>query len=382
MSIWNALKNHWSTRPAESRKTASKVLKAVWYSSHFEGVLGTALELKIRASSSGVAATAQKLLLAEIERLEWIFSRFLPESELCRWLNTSSETTSKITSKITPKITPKITSKTAHETTHETSLSLELAEVLQSALHWQQISQGVFHPGSDALSVLWKAAEQKGLAPDPLELKSVVQQLQGIPYTLERRKGSYVARRSSGVSLNLNAIAKGYIVDLAGQVALDVAGVQDVLINIGGDLRHMGKQKIPIGIADPRSSAHNLPPIAQIQIGDQAVASSGHQQRGFWVGQQWYSHLLDPRTGYPVPARVSASVLADNSSTADVLATVFSILPPLESLKIADQLPRVGCLLITHPHDSRETPSEKICNAFWNAHSSETYSEQHTGGPP
>lgn len=205
--------------------------------------------------------------------------------------------------------------------------------------------------------------------------------LLSIPYTLKLKDGKYFARPLTLVSLSFNAIAKGYIVDLAGKAAQSVAGVSDVLINIGGDLRHLahlgnleslgnsrslenfGSQRVQVDIADPRSSAQNIPPIAHIQIHNQAVASSGHHLRGFQVGETWYSHLLDPRTGYPVPARISASVIADDSATADVLATIFSILPPLKSLEIANQLPRVGCMLVSHSDSpSLNTRLEKFCN--------------------
>ncbi len=366
LPFWSSLKNLIQTleRSKIAYKTAEKTAhKPVWYSSHFEGVLGTSLELKIQTSHPTVAAEAQKLLLAEISRLERIFSRFIPDSELCVWLQTNQEV----------------------------QVSLELAEVLRRSLEWQRISAWVFHPATDALSVLWRQAEQTGREPDPLELEAVLSLLRPIPYTLKLQDGKYFARLLTAVSLNFNAIAKGYIVDLAGKVAQSVAGVSEVLVNIGGDLRHMsnlenlgnleklGRHSVNISIADPRSSAQNIPPIAQIQIHNQAVASSGHHLRGFRVGETWYSHLLDPRTGRPVPAKISASVIADDSATADVLATIFSILPPNQSLEIANQLPRVGCLLVSHADshsdadsDSSSTRSAKFCNAFWKQHASKT----------
>lgn len=136
MSTWpllTLLKNHSKT--LRWHNTAySATAHAEWYTHYFEGVLGTSLELKIRTNHPRVAAEAQKLLLAEITRLERIFSRFIPDSELCVWL----------------------------KTTQEMHVSLELAEVLRRSLEWQRISTWVFHPGTDALSGVWRHAEQTG----------------------------------------------------------------------------------------------------------------------------------------------------------------------------------------------------------------------------
>jgi FAD:protein FMN transferase len=91
------------------------------------------------------------------------------------------------------------------------------------------------------------------------------------------------------------------------------------------------------------------------------VATSGAYRRGRRLDGRLLSHIVDPRSGDPAGAVLSASVLAPSAMTADALATAFNILPPRESLAIADSLAGVGCFLV-------DTGGGCHRNAFWSSH--------------
>ena len=150
--------------------------------------------------------------------------------------------------------------------------------------------------------------------------------------------------------LDFNAIAKGRIVDRSA-LAAAAAGAREVLLDIGGDIRHLGSSRQRVAVADPRDPADNAPPGAVITLSGEAVATSGGTYRGFRVAELWYSHVLDPRTGRPVRGTAAATVIAPDCATADVLATAFNVLAPHESLALADSLTGVGCLLHTSDGD-------------------------------
>jgi FAD:protein FMN transferase len=281
---------------------------------HFEAVLGTDLEVRIRASNRRQTLLAESALLAEIDRLEFIFSRFLPESELNRFLNAS-----------------------------EMRVSPELLEVLSLAESWRQLTRKAFHPGVDALSALWHS----GSIPQGAQLEPILEQLHAPLWTISDN----LVKRTSNLPVNFNAFAKGWIVDRACLVAAQLEGVQDVLVNIGGDLRHsgqtgsLGEQRVTI--ADPFSSIDNAPALCEVRIQNQAVASSGNSRRGFQIGSDWFSHVIDPRTGWPVKHTVAVSVIAPDAATADALATAFCVLEVEESLRLADELPDIACLIVS-----------------------------------
>ncbi len=284
---------------------------------HFEAVLGTALEVQITADSRAQALRAQTALLAEIDRLELIFSRYNPSSELNRW----------------------------QATIHQPiAVSKDLRVVLKTAQHWQTWSGGAFHPGADALGAVWRDAARASIAPSERQIAAVLESLHQPLYAVSND----AATRLSTAPLNFNAIAKGYIVDGATRAAQAVNGVSSVLVNIGGDLRHSGAGAVTVNIANPASNADNLGALCQVKIANQGVASSGAAQRGVQIGTQWHSHVIDPRTGYPVQHVIGASVIAPDTATADVLATVFGVLEPRESLELVKELPEVGVLIVAH----------------------------------
>ena len=304
---------------------------------HYEQVLGTLLEIQIWAENQPQAKIAEAALLAEIDRLEEVFSRFRETSELNRWQQHPGQTT---------------------------AVSADLGKVLADSLHWHQMTAGAFHPAADALSELWKAGAENDHHPEPAAIQQVLEKLQDPLWTVtmqDRNGHGMAATKHTSLTVNFNAFAKGYIVDAATRAAHACPGVKEVLVNLGGDLRHLGEKSVQVLIADPFSNAINADPIARLQIKQQGVATSGCTHRGFRVGTEWFSHLLDPRTGQPVEHVVSASVIASDSATADVLATAFSILAPFDSLKLADQIPGIGCLLVTQDHQVHS-------NGLWDRH--------------
>ena len=75
--------------------------------------------------------------------------------------------------------------------------------------------------------------------------------------------------------------------------------VSDVLLNVGGDVRHCGTSSVVAGIADPFAPAENAPLLTAVRLGDEALATSGGYRRGFQAGGRRVSHIVDPRTGHP-----------------------------------------------------------------------------------
>ncbi|WP_407572621.1 FAD:protein FMN transferase [Deinococcus altitudinis] len=273
-------------------------------------MLGTSLELQVLASSRADARRAVQAALAEIDRLERVFSRYDQESELNRWLNDA-------------RLEP----------------SAELADLLRRAEAWRTFTGNAFHPGSEALTLLWRQAERDGRLPSESAVSRVLGHLHAPVW--DERPGW-----RPEVPLNLNAFAKGFIVDRAAQVACD-CGAAAVLVNLGGDLRHLGTTDVPVDVMNPFAPYDNAAPLVRVPLRQQGLATSGGAFRGFKVGPDQFSHLLDPRTGYPVDQVVGASVLAATCADADVLATAFSVFRPAESLALSAQLPGVSCLLVS-----------------------------------
>lgn len=291
---------------------------------NYEGILGTSLELIVKGDA-GAADHAYFTALKEINRLEAVYSRFDTSSELNQWLN--------------------------HEGTFY-SVSTELACLVHKALLWTKITRGAFHPGVDALSNLWHNAELENKLPEQRQIDELLEHLKSDFCSFETYNMSLTKHVPLG--FNFNALAKGMIVDAAATRAFNQLDIEEGLLNIGGDLRyisHDSKEGMIVGIQNAFLTADNTSPVLSLRICNQSVATSGAARRGFQIRNRWYSHVIDPRKGWPVRKTVSATVIAPDCATADALATSFSVLKPAESLSLANSLPNVGCHLVTQAGD-------------------------------
>ena len=295
---------------------------------HYEHVLGTSFELNVVATGVSAARRAESVALAEVDRLEAILSGWSSTSELAYWTATQDV---------------------------DVAISPELADVLHASDVWRVRTGGAFDAAAQAIIALLRdgAAECEEDA-----LRVLLASLRGPRWHVDRRAG--VARRLTTHAISVDAIAKGYIVTRAAALARAVEGVSEVLLNVGGDVQHLGDRPAVVGITDPFAPAENTKPIAMVQLRDAAIATSGGYRRGFIAHGRRVSHIVDPRTGQPAERIASASVFAPDCATADALSTAFSVLTPQESVALADSLPDVGCLLV-------ERDGTITTNATWNA---------------
>jgi thiamine biosynthesis lipoprotein len=295
---------------------------------HHENVMGTSLGLRVRADSAEAARWAEDRVLREIDRLAEIFSSYDKASELSRWQSTSKG---------------------------PVKVSVELFEVLRACDDWGTKSGGAFDPRVQALTRLWSSCAEQDRMPTPEELAGAKALMSRPAWRLDPASGT--AERRSDCPLSLNAIAKGYIVERACDAAMEKGhGVRGLLLNVGGDMRVCGELSRTIGIADPMAGSEMSEPVAFIEVRDRAVSTSGNAYRGFRIKGRWYSHKLDPQSGAPVERTACATVIAERSADADALATIFNVLPPEESVRLANSLPGVDCLIVTS--DGHATRSE------------------------
>jgi thiamine biosynthesis lipoprotein ApbE len=287
------------------------------FSFYHENVLGTALELCVRADTLANASRAESRVLAEFDRLAAIFSGYDVGSEFSRW-----------------QTAPK----------GPVPISAELYDVLKAAEYWRTRSRSAFDPNVEVMSRLWSQGAQVGRLPTSLEIDAARALLNPPAYRLLAPQ--HIVERVSDCPLSLNGIAKGYIVEHACKAALDgSADDTGVLLNLGGDLRAQGDVPRTVGIAAASADSESSEPLLYITVQDRSVATSGSTQRGFRINGIWYSHVIDPRSGRPVDRVRSATVVARRGADADVLAKVCSVLEPDESLRLIESLADVECLI-------------------------------------
>ena len=284
-----------------------------------EDVLGTSCELRVRADSDEAAARAQDAVLAETDRLSRLLSTYDPTSEISRWLRGEAGT---------ERVSP------------------DLFRVLEACDKWESLSGGVFNARIESLTALWREAEKSGRLPNEEALAAAVTSIHPPAWRLDAASGTAV--RLGRAPVSVHALAKGYIIDRAGQAGMKAApGVRGLLVCIGGDMQAWGESNETIALADPRHPADNAAPCGMVKLGTKALATSGGYHRGFEIAGRHFSHLIDPRTGQPSPTSGGATVMAADATTADALATIVCLLPPKEALALVARVPGAECLLET-----------------------------------
>lgn len=288
------------------------------YLSHFENVLGTSFEMKVSAESSEIADQAEEIALAEIDRLSGILSGYDSASEFNKWQKTLG---------------------------HPVSISTELFDVLTLFDQWQSLTHGGLNASSQAVSLLWKEAGKTQKLPAASDIDIVVKQVQQTHWLLD--PVNQTATHVSIVPLMTNTFVKSYIINAAARKVRDIPGIKSVMINIGGDIVALGEVKEEVHISNPLANAENDMPLSIIKVDNKAVATSGNYKRGFMINGQWYSHIIDPRTGMPATNVISATVVADNATDAGALATAFNVLDLQEGMQLAKSIPGIDYLVIT-----------------------------------
>ena len=166
---------------------------------------------------------------------------------------------------------------------------------------------------------LWTRAAERGRLPSSAELDRAGRLVDFRGLVLE--DGRRVRLRHAGAGVDLGGIGKGYAVDVAVE-ALRSRGVGRAIVNAGGDLRVFGPGPVDglwrVGLRHPLRPASLL---LTLRVGASAVATSGNYYRYVEVAGRPYGHVLDPRTGLPAAAALSATVVAAHAMRADGLAT-------------------------------------------------------------
>jgi FAD:protein FMN transferase len=292
------------------------------YVSHFENVLGTSLELKMYATSENAAAHAEAVALEEIKRISKIVSGYDTESEFSRWMETSNESM---------------------------PVSQELFEVLGLFDKWRMNTHGALDASAETVSRMWKAAERNQQLPTAEELNAAVERVRQPHWKLDYTR--HTATKLTDVPLLLNSFTKSYIINKAVDVAMKSGDVKSLVMNIGGDIVVRGDNAETIELRDPRVLADNAEPVERMRIYNKAIATSGNYKRGIKIGNQWYSHIVDPRTARPVDHVISATVVATDPTDAGALATAFNVLSMEESTRLALTIPGVEYFVITKDGD-------------------------------
>lgn len=281
----------------------------------FEGpIMGTYYRVKVAGVE--LSRERQELLHGAVrEKLEEVdgrMSTYLPDSELSRF-NRHAETTA-------------------------FAISKETLEVLAAALEVSAATGGSFDVTVGPLVEVWgfRPATE---APPSVDPAAVRKALGGIGFDkLEIDPEALTARKSRGdLHCDLSGIAKGYAVDRVAE-RLERLEITSYWVEVGGEVRAAGRNSrgTPwrLGIERPRLAPGSVQRI--VPLSNLAVATSGDYRNYREIDGQRFSHIIDPRTGWPIRHRLaSVSVFHPRCMIADALATALMVMGAEEGYELA-----------------------------------------------
>ncbi|MCB0047396.1 MAG: FAD:protein FMN transferase [Caldilineaceae bacterium] len=278
-------------------------------------LMGTVTNLTVISDDKAAAQTIIDATFNRMTALEEVLSRFKSESLLSQ-LNRSGQL----------------------DNAHPALLAL----IVQSR-RLSERSGGAFDITVKPLVDLYQRHQAANSFPSQTEIAAV---LEKVDYRKIRIDGKQVIFEQPGMSITLDGIAKGFIVD-EGVKVLNDAGFENVLVEAGGDLLASGQKSAgeawQIGVQSPRKSQPDI--LARLTIRNQAVATSGDYMQAF-THDLSHHHILDPRTGYSAPESASATVIAPSTMLADGLATTAMVLGPQMGISLINELPNCEACLV------------------------------------
>jgi len=224
-----------------------------------------------------------------------------------------------------------------------------LLEVLDSASRISTSTQGAFDVTVGPLVDLWGFGPQYRTrrVPNDAVIERVRESV-GYQHVQTDPSAGAIRKRHSRTQVDLSAIAKGYGVDRVAMI-LDRQGVDDYLVEIGGEFRARGTTAAGrpwrVAIERPVEGRRLLGEIVVLE--NRAIATSGTTQNFFDQDGRHYSHIIDPKTARPVEhPPIAVSVVADTTMEADAWATALLVLGPERGYSLA-QARDLAALLVT-----------------------------------
>lgn len=217
--------------------------------------------------------------------------------------------------------------------------------VLRRAFDIHDISEGLFDISVTPLVDLW------GFGPKRIEAlplqHSIDSVLQFIGMDKLILEGNQLRKKDKRVQIDLNGIAQGYSVDVLAQ-CLDSMGVQNYLVELGGEIRVKGykDEKAPFEIAIESPQGKNDMPVV-LQLTDKAITTSGNYRRAFDFEGRRIHHHINPKDGYPVQNNIaSVTVIAPTAMDADGYDNVFMAMSVEKGLALANRLDDIDIHII------------------------------------
>lgn len=281
--------------------------------------MGSRFEITVVANDSTEANNYIDLAVGEITRIEKLISSWDPASQ---------------TSEINRNAGIK-----------PVKIDKELYNLIGRCFEISKLTDGAFDISFASMDKIWKFDGSMTEIPSEEATKQSVTKV-GYQNTILDPENVTVFLKLEGMKIGFGGIGKGYAADKAKKLLME-KGVISGIINASGDMNTWGKQpngefwKVAITNPMDKNKAFALLPLK-----DNAVVTSGNYEKYVTFNDIRYTHIIDPRTGYPATGIISATVFPPKAEIADALATSIFVMGKDVGVDFINQLPKIECIVI------------------------------------
>lgn len=284
-----------------------------------QSLLGSPFEITVVAKDSVQGNLFSDLAIAEVKRIENLISDWIPTSQISK-VNQNAG------------ISP-------------VKVDKEVFDLVERATKISKLTSGAFDISYASMDRIWKFDGSMKEMPTEEAIRKSVEKV-GYQNIILNSKDTTIFLKNKGMKLGLGGIGQGYIADKI-KVLLQEKGCNSGLVNVSGDINTWGKQPNgntwTVGIVNPMNKNKVF---ATFPLDDSAVETSGSYEKYVTFNGKRYSHIIDPRTGYPASGIISVSVFAKQTELADALATGIFVMGVEVGLDLVNQLKGVGCIIV------------------------------------
>ncbi len=223
-------------------------------------------------------------------------------------------------------------------------------ELVKLALDAFTLTDGAFDLTAGSLSEVWGFSRRQGAMPSQEQIQQALDCV-GSKYICVKEQDSTVALTRPGVRLNSGGIGKGFALDHAARKLVDhqvdhfmIHGGQSSIVARGQRNANWCQSGCwTVALKHPWRSNEVLETLS---LCDEALATSGSGKQFFHFGGKRYSHLIDPRTGWPAQQMMSTTVICSSGALADALATGLFILGPDAAIEFCEAHSEIRAILV------------------------------------
>lgn len=221
----------------------------------------------------------------------------------------------------------------------------ELYVLIERCIELSKLSDGAFDISYASMDGIWKFDGSMTKMPTEEAIHDAIRKV-GYKNILLNKQDNSVFLRFPKMKIGFGGIGKGYAADMAKKILME-NGVKGGIINASGDMNVWGKQldgtEWKVAITNPlnKNKAFAIMPVKE-----GAVVTSGNYEKFVIFNGKRYSHIIDPRTGYPCTGVISATVFAPKAEIADALSTAIFVMGIESGLHFINQIPKIECILI------------------------------------